>query len=87
MRDKDAVVSTMLLAEMAAVAARDGETLLDRLNRIYANYGYAAENTVSIVREGKSGSDLIRKTMSEMRSDPFDKFHTLAIESLSDFEN
>ncbi len=85
-RDKDAIVSCMLLAEMAAVAARDGETLLDRLNRIYASYGYAAENTVSIVREGKSGSELIRNTMSELRSDPCDKFHSLAIESLSDFD-
>ncbi|NLC40887.1 MAG: phospho-sugar mutase, partial [Clostridiaceae bacterium] len=85
-RDKDAVVSGMLLAEMAAVAAKDGETLLDRLNRIYADYGYAAENTVSIVREGKSGSDMIKSTMSELRSDPFDKFHALPIESLSDFE-
>ena len=40
----------------------------------------------SIVREGKSGSELIRNTMSELRSDPFDKFHSLAIESLSDFD-
>ncbi len=85
-RDKDAVVSSMLLAEMAAVAAKDGETLLDRLNRIYAVYGYAAENTVSIVREGKSGSEMIKNTMSELRSDPFDKFHALPIENLSDFE-
>ncbi|MDD2427002.1 MAG: phospho-sugar mutase, partial [Eubacteriales bacterium] len=85
-RDKDAIVSCMLLAEMAAVAASEGETLLDRLDRIYATYGYAAENTVSIVREGKSGSDLIKKTMSELRSDPFDDFSSLPIESLSDFE-
>lgn len=85
-RDKDAIVSCMLLAEMAAVAASEGETLLDRLDRIYATYGYAAENTVSIVREGKSGSDLIKKTMSELRSDPFDDFSSLPVESLSDFE-
>lgn len=85
-RDKDAVVSCMLLAEMAAVAADDGETLLDRLDRIYATYGYAAENTVSIVREGKSGSELIKNAMSEMRSDPFNGLSSLPVESLSDFE-
>ncbi|NLC26431.1 MAG: phospho-sugar mutase [Fastidiosipila sp.] len=85
-RDKDAVVSCMLLAEMAAVAADEGETLLDRLDRIYATYGYAAENTISIVREGKSGSELIKNTMSEMRSDPFNGFSSLPIRSLSDFD-
>ena len=85
-RDKDAIVSCMLLAEMAAVAAEAGETLLDRLYRIYATYGYVAEHTVSIVREGKSGLELIADTMSELRSDPFNGFSALAIKSLSDFE-
>jgi len=66
-RDKDAVVSSMLLAEMAAVSLEKGETLFDRLERIYEKYGYAAEKTVAIICEGMGGRKSIDETMAKLR--------------------
>ena len=51
-RDKDAVVSCLLIAEMAAVSASQGETLVDRLEHFYEQYVHKAEYTFSIIREG-----------------------------------
>ncbi|NLA70840.1 MAG: phospho-sugar mutase [Clostridiaceae bacterium] len=85
-RDKDAVVSCLLIAEMAAVSAEQGQTLADRLEQFYEKYGFAAENTISIYREGKVGLEKIASAMSALRDKPFDGFETLGIESLSDFQ-
>ncbi len=85
-RDKDAVVTCLMVAEMAAVSVAAGETLVDRLDRLYEKYGYAAENTISIFREGKVGLEKIAETMSVLRERPFEGFEALGIESLSDFQ-
>ena len=66
-RDKDAVVSSMILSEMAAVSLEMGETLFDRLERIYNKYGYAAEKTISIICEGLEGKKNIDDTMTKLR--------------------
>ncbi|NLK89295.1 MAG: phospho-sugar mutase [Clostridiaceae bacterium] len=66
-RDKDAVVASMLIAEMAAVAKDQGLTLADRLLELYRRYGYMAEKTVSITREGKAGQELIKAAMTSLR--------------------
>jgi phosphoglucomutase len=66
-RDKDAVVASMLLAEMAAVAADSKETLYDRLESIYERFGYAAEMTLQMTREGKEGLDRITGAMQALR--------------------
>ncbi len=85
-RDKDAVVTCLMVAEMAAVSAAAGETLIDRLDRLYGKYGHAAENTISIIREGKTGLEKIASTMSALRERPLEGFETLGVESLSDFQ-
>lgn len=85
-RDKDAVVTCLLFAEMAAVSASRGESLQERLEAFYAKYGQAAENTISIVREGKTGLERIAATMAALREKPFEDFQALGIESLSDFQ-
>jgi len=67
-RDKDAVVASMLIAEMAAVAAGQGKTIYDLLQELYKRFGYAAEKTVSITLEGKVGIEKIQAAMSAMRA-------------------
>jgi len=67
-RDKDAVVAAMLVCGMAAQSQDRGETLFDRLDRIYKKYGYGFEKAVSFTREGKEGLDKIRNGMAAMRS-------------------
>ncbi|NLB51073.1 MAG: phospho-sugar mutase [Clostridiaceae bacterium] len=85
-RDKDAVVTCLILAEMAAVSAAAGETLIDRLQALYNKYGQAAENTISIIREGKTGLEKIASVMDALRKNPFQGFEQLGAVSLSDFQ-
>ena len=86
MRDKDAVVTCLMIAEMAAVSAASGQTLIDRLAALYEKYGQAAENTISIIREGKVGLEKIAGVMQALREKPFEEFEPLGIVSLSDFQ-
>jgi len=69
-RDKDAQVSCMMLAECAAWAADQGLTLYQLMNRIYEEYGYRKEALVYIVRKGISGAQEIQQMMSDFRSNP-----------------
>lgn len=62
-RDKDAVISAMLVAEMAAYFKKRGKTLLDVLSDIYEKYGYYKEKQISIVLEGIEGKRKIDKMM------------------------
>lgn len=68
-RDKDAVVAVMLICGMAAQSACKGETLFDRLNRIYEKYGFGFEEAVSFTLEGKEGSEKISGCMQSMREE------------------
>ena len=67
-RDKDAVVSSMLICEMAAKAKAEGMTLVDKINQIYAEYGYYRDALDSFTLKGKDGLEKIGSMMSELRS-------------------
>ena len=69
-RDKDAQVSCMMVAECAAWAADQGLTLYQLMQKIYKEYGYRKEGLVSIVRKGISGSREIQQMMVDLRSNP-----------------
>lgn len=86
-RDKDAVVSCMLLAEMTAVAAVDGQTLSDRLDSLYERYGNHAEATVSIYREGKAGQEKIAAAMDSLRTDKAKGIPGAAVKEVVDFDS
>lgn len=72
-RDKDAVVSSLLICEMAAEAKANGKTLLDEMNDIYAEYGYYCDALDSFTLKGKDGLEKIASMMMELRasSSPF----------------
>ena len=69
-RDKDAQVSAMMVAECAAWAADQGLTLYGLLQKIYREYGYRKEGLVSVVRKGVSGAREIQQMMAELRANP-----------------
>lgn len=69
-RDKDGVISSMLIAEMAAYYKTQGKTLLDELEDIYKEYGYYFEKLISIVLEGIEGSHRIGRIMDSFRDRP-----------------
>jgi len=66
-RDKDAVVSAMLICEMAAQLKREGKTAVDRMNEIYAAYGYYLDAQDSITLQGKDGLEQIDAMMTSLR--------------------
>lgn len=69
-RDKDAVVSSMLIAEMTAYYKKQGKSLLDVLEEVYTQYGYYNEKLISIVLEGLEGQQLIGRIMKDIRNNP-----------------
>lgn len=66
-RDKDAVVSSMLICQMAAWYKAQGKTLIDGLNEIYDEYGYFLDSLDSFVLKGKDGAEKIQSLMTYFR--------------------
>lgn len=66
-RDKDAVNASMLIAEMTAYYKKQGKTLVDRINEIYAEYGLYEHRTISFAFPGNEGSAKMRRLLSELR--------------------
>ena len=67
-RDKDAVVSSMLICQMAAWYKNQGKTLVDGLNELYAEYGYYLDTQDSFTLTGKDGAEKIQELMSTFRT-------------------
>ena len=67
-RDKDAVSSASLMAEIAAWAKDQGKTLFGILKEIYAEYGFSQEKMIYIVRKGLSGAQEIKEMMNNLRN-------------------
>ena len=67
-RDKDAVVSSMLICQMAAWYKNQGKTLVDALNEIYDEYGYYLDFLDSFVLKGKDGAEKIQNLMTYFRN-------------------
>lgn len=82
-RDKDAVVSSMLICQMAAWYKNQGKTLVDGLNEIYDEYGYYLDYLDSFVLKGKDGAEKIQRLMTYFREKGKDLFE--GIEDVIDF--
>lgn len=82
-RDKDAVVSSMLICQMAAWYKNQGKTLVDGLNEIYDEYGYYLDFLDSFVLKGKDGAEKIQSLMTYFRNTGKDLFD--GIDDIMDF--
>ena len=69
-RDKDAVIATLLACELAAYYKSKGLSLMDALEDMYKAYGYYAEKTISVVMPGVDGMEKREKATANLRSDP-----------------
>ena len=67
-RDKDGVVASMLICEMAAYYSLKGMTLIDAVNALYEKYGYYMENSAEIYMEGLDGKEQIAGLMEKLRA-------------------
>ncbi|MBL4585629.1 MAG: phospho-sugar mutase [Flavobacteriales bacterium] len=69
-RDKDAVLSCILIAEMCAWAKEQGKSAYDLLIDIHLQHGFYLEDLISIKKEGMSGAEEIAKMMEKLRNNP-----------------
>ncbi|MEQ8338775.1 MAG: phospho-sugar mutase [Cyclobacteriaceae bacterium] len=69
-RDKDAVASCAMIAEMAAWAKSEGMSVFDLMENIYRQFGFFLESLKSITRKGKAGAEEIQQMMVKFRKEP-----------------
>ena len=85
-RDKDAVTSCALMAEIAAWAKDNKLTLFQVLQDIYLTYGYSREKMKYIVRKGKSGAEEIEQLMVRFRNHPPQQLAGSVLEWVKDYD-
>ena len=85
-RDKDAVVSSLLIAEMAAYYDSVGSTLYKELNKLYEKYGWYREETISVTKQGKSGLEEIGAIMDKLRTHEHNVICCKKVVTYKDFE-
>ena len=69
-RDKDAVVSCSMIAEMVAYHKDRGSSLFDALINLYLEFGFYKEKLVALKKEGKSGAEEIARMLKNLRENP-----------------
>lgn len=84
-RDKDGVVTCMLLAQTACGLAAQGKTLLDGLEDIYARLGYWKEKTISFTLSGMEGIARIKDTMTRLCSERIESFGSRRVKALRNY--
>lgn len=85
-RDKDAAVAALLLAELAASCKAAGQTLHEKLDALYWQYGCHAEKTVSKTMPGSAGMARMQSLMGKLRSEPFTSLGGMAVRQIRDYE-
>ena len=86
-RDKDAVVASMLICEMAAYYRSIGSSIKARLEEIYANYGHYLNAVDSFEFPGLSGMEKMGSIMEALRKNPPKELAGYAVKTVTDFEN
>ncbi|MBK1440579.1 phospho-sugar mutase [Parapedobacter sp. ISTM3] len=85
-RDKDAVVSAVFIAEMAAYYKDQGKTLFDALIDLYVEHGFYKEKLISLTKKGKAGAEEIQAMMERLRSAPPQVIGGIDVEAIKDYQ-
>ncbi len=85
-RDKDAVVASMLICEMAAFYKSKGLSLLDQLDLIFKKYGYYLNAQKSFAFEGQSGMETMGKIMGNLHDNPPAKIGDNKVVIIEDYQ-
>lgn len=85
-RDKDGVVASMLIAEMAAYYKTKGKSLYEALQDIYKKYGYYAEKTMSYTMPGKDGMERMAAILTGLRENPPVSVNGLDVVKTTDYQ-
>ncbi len=85
-RDKDAVVASMLIAEMAAYYKKQGKTLSQVIDSLYDEYGYYYNKTLNFYFEGAEGMQKMADIMDSLRANAPKEIASYAVEGISDYK-
>ena len=85
-RDKDAVIASMLICEMALYYKSLGKTLYDALREIYEGYGYFKEKLLSLELPGKDGQDKISRCIETLRNSNMKEINKINIKNKLDYK-
>ena len=85
-RDKDAVVASMLICEMAAYYKKQGKSLVDIIDGIYNEYGYYLNTTLNFYFEGAAGMDKMAGILDGLRNNAPEKIAGYKVVAIADYE-
>ncbi|KRM95858.1 phosphoglucomutase [Liquorilactobacillus aquaticus DSM 21051] len=86
-RDKDAIQSLVMLAEVAAYYKEKGKNLYDGLQALFEKYGYFAEKTIALTFDGVEGAQEIKDLMTKFRKRAPESFANVEVSAMEDFLN
>lgn len=86
-RDKDGAVAAMLAAEMTAKAKSDGQSLHEKLDSLYWQHGYHAEDLQNVMMPGSEGMARMKALMQALRSSPPKSLGGMNVVRIRDYEN
>ena len=84
-RDKDGVVATMMIAEMAAYYKTKNQSLFEAMQAMYKKYGYYAEKTVSFTMPGKDGMEKMKELLENLRKSPLTEVNGMNVVAKTDY--
>lgn len=87
LRDKDAAIGSLWLAELAAELKKEGKTLIDYLDETYSKYGYFRNYLTEIRLPGAEGMTKIQQIQNSLRKDKPKKFDKFIVQKVEDFQN
>ena len=85
-RDKDAVVASMVIAEMATTFENNGSSIYNEIMKIYEKYGWRLETTVPVTKKGKDGLEEIQKIMKSMRAKNHTEIAGIKVKEYRDYQ-
>jgi len=84
-RDKDAVVASMLIAEMCSKYKTEGKTLVDIIDSLYARFGYYLHQLITYEYSGASGNVKMKELLSKLRTKSPNKIGGLKVVRVIDY--
>lgn len=86
-RDKDGPVACLLMCELAAACKAEGQSLHEKLESLYWQHGYHAENLLNIFMKGSDGMKRTTALMAKFRSDPPETIGGLKVTRVRDYDS
>jgi len=86
-RDKDAVISCVFIAEMAAFYKNQKKTLFEALIDLYSTYGFYKEKLISLTKKGMTGAEEIRNMMINLRKHPPVSLGGVKVVAIKDYQS